>query len=168
MLHVMHPREATAEDLPLLAAALAEAAAWREGVHAPVADIIAPVSVARYVKGWPRPGDAGVVLDGVGASWWRLFTAEAPGYGFVAEDVGELTLGVLPHARGQGAGTALLLALVDNARQQGMRGLSLSVERDNPAVALYRRVGFLPVQDTGGALTMVLWLDTDHAPPSPA
>lgn len=37
-----------------------------------------------------------------------------------------------------------------------MGALSLSVERDNPAAALYRRFGFAPVAIVGGADTMVL------------
>ncbi|MEV6413959.1 hypothetical protein [Kribbella sp. NPDC051718] len=36
----------------------------------------------RYVDGWPRPGDIGVVAeDGqpIGAAWARLLTADRPG-----------------------------------------------------------------------------------------
>ena len=39
-------------------------------------------------------------------------------------------------------GRALLEALLTTARAQGYRALSLSVDRENPALRLYERVGF--------------------------
>lgn len=36
---------------------------------------------------------------------------------------------------------------------QGIKRLSLSVERDNPATALYQRLGFRPLDRGGSALT---------------
>lgn len=91
--------------------------------------------VAHYATGWMRPGDAGVValLDdrAVGAAWWRTFSADDPGYGYVDAAVPEIGLGVLPAARGRGAGTTLLDALVARAREERLPGLSLSVEDGN-------------------------------------
>jgi ribosomal protein S18 acetylase RimI-like enzyme len=82
----------------------------------------------------------------VGAAWVRL----APGgYGFVAPDVPELTIGVLPAARRRGVATALLTRLVEEVGT-----LSLSVEADNPARILYERLGFAVVSEDEGALTM--------------
>ncbi len=103
--------------------------------------------VRRYLDGWGRPGDAGVIAvseDGqpLGAAWYRLFPAEAPGWGFVAADVPELSIGVTAAARGRGVGRELLDALLKLAREQGYRALSLSVDRQNPARRLYERVGF--------------------------
>jgi GNAT superfamily N-acetyltransferase len=101
----------------------------------------------RHLSGWGRPGDAGVVAiseDGqrLGAAWYRLFPIEDPGWGFVAPDVPELGIGVVAAARGRGVGGALLAALLELAREQGHRTLSLSVDRENPARRLYERVGF--------------------------
>jgi GNAT superfamily N-acetyltransferase len=103
--------------------------------------------VRRYLNGWGRPGDAGVVAvseDGqrLGAAWYRLFPVDEPGWGFVAADVPELSIGVVGAARGRGVGGALLAALLELAREQGHRTLSLSVDRQNPARRLYERVGF--------------------------
>ena len=103
--------------------------------------------VRRYLDGWGRPGDAGVIaLDAsgqrLGAAWYRLFPADAPGYGFVASDVPEISIGVAARARRRGVGGALLDALVAMARAQGHRALSLSVDRRNPAQRLYARYGF--------------------------
>ena len=103
--------------------------------------------VRHYLDGWGRPGDAGVVAvasDGqrLGAAWYRLFPAEDPGWGFVAPDVPELSIGVATEAQGKGVGSALLDALLTLAREQGYRALSLSVDRRNPARRLYERQGF--------------------------
>lgn len=90
----------------------------------------------------------------LGAAWYRRFSAEVPGYGFIDADTPELAIGVVAVARGQGVGSALLVALVDAARHDGYRALSLSVERTNPALRLYQRLGFVPVGTNGDAWTM--------------
>src|SRR3954464_257680 len=63
--------------------------------------------VARYVNNWGRPGDAGLIAweaGPVGAAWYRLFPASAPGFGFVDEQTPELTIAVVPSRRGGGGG----------------------------------------------------------------
>jgi GNAT superfamily N-acetyltransferase len=104
-------------------------------------------AVSKYLDGWGRSGDAAVIAvaargDGLGAAWYRLFPADAGSYGFVAPDIPELTIGVAAPARGRGVGTALLRALLDTAHTQGYARMSLSVDRANPARALYERLGF--------------------------
>ena len=113
------------------------------------------------MSGWGRPGDAGVIGEDdrpVGAAWLRLFPSDDPGYGFVAADVPELSIAVASESRGRGVGGRLLDALVDVARDEGHRAVSLSVEPDNPARRLYQRAGFVRVADDGGAWTMLLEL----------
>ena len=60
-----------------------------------------------------------------------------------------LALSVLPPYRGQGIGTALLQALLQQVRQNGYRGMVLSVQRANPAVRLYQRMNFEIVAEKG-------------------
>lgn len=71
----------------------------------------------------------------VGARWARPPPADHPGYGYVAPDVPELTLGVLPAHRRRGVGGALLDAVVAAGRERGLARLSLSVEDGNGVVA---------------------------------
>ena len=136
---------------------------WRDD-GAWTADIVLSTpAVAHYIDGWMRDGDAGVIAEGggfaEGAAWWRTFAAPDCGYGYVADDVPEIGLAVLESARGRGVGSALLGALVANARALGMRGLSLSVEDGNDAARrLYERAGFEVCGRDGNSDTMVLWL----------
>jgi len=155
------------DDLSFLWDMLWEAAAVDAGtrVRGKDAALAAPWN-RKYLDGWGRAGDAGVVaLDDagpyLGAAWYRLFPAEAHSYGFVASDIPELSIGVVSTARGQGVGGALLQALLDEAGAQGYAALSLSVDRQNPARALYERHGFRdagvsPPGDT--SVTMVVML----------
>ncbi len=57
-----------------------------------------------------------------------------------------VTLAVNPARWGQGTGTALLTALVDEARKRGYEEVLLEVREDNPrARRLYLRHGFTEV-----------------------
>jgi GNAT superfamily N-acetyltransferase len=113
--------------------------------------------VYRYVANWGRRGDAGVLaLEGphaYGAAWFRLFTEDEPGFGFVDEQTPELTIAVVPSRRGKGAGAELLMALLERARADGYGAVSLSTAR--PQAAFYERYGFETVGETPQAVTML-------------
>ena len=122
-------------------------------------------SVQRYVMSWGRSGDAAVIAydeaGNVGAAWYRLFKEKEPGYGFVDEQTPELSIAVVPSSRGKGYGDELLGALLEQARKDGFRQISLSVEPDNPALRLYERYGFEKVGESGGSWTMLAKLGED-------
>lgn len=159
-------RQAAPQDVPFLLRVLALAADWQQGVEPrAVADVLAAPDLAHYV---PDLGarDRGLVLqdeerDDVGAVWWRFFEAVDPGYGFVAPDVPEVTVGLLPASRGRGLGSRLLGELIALARIEGLTALSLSVEPENFAARLYRNLGFVQVGTNGGSETMLLPLGDD-------
>ena len=103
--------------------------------------VLSAPATAHYIAGWPRDTDLGVMAEAdgepVGAAWLRFLPAADPGYGFVAPDVPELTIGVARDWRGRGVGRALLRDLAGQARSAGIRRISLSVERKNFAQQLY-------------------------------
>lgn len=141
-------------DVPFLRDMLRHAYYWRWGAPDTV-----DLPVRRYVDRWGRRGDRGVIAldDGmpVGAAWYRLFSKADAGYGFVDESIPELSIAVVPSRRGKGLGKDLLVALMERARKDGFSQVSLSVERDNPALRLYERHGFRTVGEVGDAYTMV-------------
>jgi ribosomal protein S18 acetylase RimI-like enzyme len=150
-------------DPAFLVEMLYEAVNWLDdgAEERPAMDaVLAVPENARYVDGWGRPGDVALFAldprdEPIGAAWYRSFSAAAPGYGFVAADVPELSIAVYPEFRGQHVGTLLLGALVARAEREGVRALSLSVNRNNPAKRLYVRLGFEVVAETPDALTML-------------
>jgi ribosomal protein S18 acetylase RimI-like enzyme len=138
---------------------LVEAASWRPAPRKlSVSEAVANLSLARYVEGWGREGDRGLIaeVDGaaVGASWWRFFSQRDHGYGFIEPAIPELSIAVVEEMRGRGVGTALLEALINQARLDRVPALSLSVEVDNAALRLYDRLGFTRVACVDDAWTM--------------
>lgn len=162
-------RPATADDVDLLTDMTLEAFNWDpERPAVTMSQLRADPALRRYVQGWPTAGEQGTVAetaDGepIGAAWWRYFPVDAPGYGFVAEDVPELSLAVASGWRGRGVGRALLRALIEQARGAGLARVSLSVERSNHAAGMYASEGFEVVDGDENADTMVKDL---HAGPS--
>lgn len=74
-------------------------------------------------------------------------------------------LALLPEARGAGVGTAVLIALQAEARSAG-RPLCLQVIVDNPAVRLYRRLGFEVTGANGLHLAMTWRPNVAELPPA--
>jgi ribosomal protein S18 acetylase RimI-like enzyme len=151
-------RPATSADLSFLWEMLFESAfttdearaAWR-------ADPQRPQELVKYLDGWGRAGDAGVVaedVDGapVGAAWYRLFGAADRGDGVLGlRDGPELAIAVAPGHRGRGIGGDLLTSLARRAADAGYARLLLSVDPENGrARRLYERAGFVYV-DTDDA-----------------
>jgi ribosomal protein S18 acetylase RimI-like enzyme len=161
-------RAAGPGDEPFLRKMMYEAAAWNpDWPHEEVIEALSNPILARYVDGWRRPGDAGVIAEregeAIGAAWYRLFTADTPGYGFVDERTPELGLAVVPLYRRQGVGTALLEALIERAREDGYPAVSLSVAPSNRSRLMYERVGFVKVGELGESWTMRRDLAAGHA-----
>lgn len=78
---------------------------------------------------------AGVV---VGVCWART-TDE---YGHIDETTPSLSISLLGDFRGRGLGTELLQRMIDELFQSGYARASLSVQKENPALYLYQRMGF--------------------------
>lgn len=64
-----------------------------------------------------------------------------------------LDIALLPQFRGAGTGTKLLMELREEARVEG-KVLTIHVEKFNPALRLYERLGFQQKQDKGVYLLM--------------
>jgi ribosomal protein S18 acetylase RimI-like enzyme len=69
-----------------------------------------------------------------------------------AAEIRIMDIAFLPAFRGRGLGTALLAELQERGRASG-RTVTIHVERDNPALRLYQRLGFEIAGDVG-----VYWL----------
>lgn len=144
-----------------MACMLREAAVWRpESPRPELHDLLANPHVGHYITGWPRRDDFGVIAHDdrqlLGAAWCRRFQADDPGYGYLADDIPEITIATAAAYRGRGVGTAVLTALIEEARARRCPAVCLSVEQDNPATRLYARLGFVVAGVVGNAWTMIL------------
>ncbi len=95
---------------------------------------------AHYAQHYPGMTRDVVVVDGVDAGQLLVDRWE--------REIRIVDVALLPEHRGGGAGTELLMALMEEARAAG-KALSIHVERMNPALRLYERLGFAPVADEG-------------------
>jgi len=64
----------------------------------------------------------------------------------------------LPERRGRGLGEALLRDLMDEAAAAG-KDVSIHVEKLNPAMRLYRRLGFA-IEEDKGVYDLMRWTQT--------
>jgi len=154
-------RAAEEKDIPFLWDMLFESLYVKQGEKPFERSILEEPSIRKYVEGWGREGDFGVIAenpDGVpiGSATARIFPESDRGYGYVAPDVPELGMALREASRGKGIGSALMSGLLDGLRERGVKRASLSVDPDNAAaVKLYRRFGFQEVGWEGTSMTMV-------------
>lgn len=80
------------------------------------------------------------VVDGkvVGACWVRT-TDE---YGHIDDETPSFSVSLYAQYRGRGIGGAMMRQMLDELRRAGYSCASLSVQKENPAVRLYERLGF--------------------------
>lgn len=65
-----------------------------------------------------------------------------------AEEIRLIDIALLPEHRGRGLGGRLMRGLLAEAEAVG-KSVTIHVERYNPALRLYERLGFRPVEDQG-------------------
>lgn len=154
----MDLRPITTDDYDFLLRMVVETINWKPGRSADLDEVFSDERMARYVVGWGRSGDGGIIaeLEGhpVGAVWWRYHTAAEPCYGYVADDVPELAIALTEDARGHGLGRKLIGAAKAELSKTAAR-VSLSVEGDNFAQKLYESEGFVVVDSFDNDITMV-------------
>ncbi len=147
----MHPAE-----FPLLEDFLYEAVFQKPGNEPLPRSIIRRPELRPYVEEFGHcSGDVCLCAESdgrvIGAAWARLMQ----GFGHADDKTPELAMAVLAPHRGKGIGTLLLRALMSRLQQDGFCALSLSVQKDNPAVHLYQKAGFQFLREDEEELVMV-------------
>jgi GNAT superfamily N-acetyltransferase len=155
-------RDATAGDQLFLLDMLVEAANWTGDRQLDRETVRGRPDLFHYLADWPADGEIGQIAGAddhpIGACWLRYFTSEDPGYGYVSDDIPELSLAVTAAWRGQGVGRLLLRKTADRAARVGIARISLSVERANRAHHLYESEGYQVVERGPYADTMLVVL----------
>jgi GNAT superfamily N-acetyltransferase len=162
-------RELTSADVPFLRRMLCTALFWRRK-WLPDWVALRLRQVAIYHEHWGRPGDTGFVAeeDGtpIGAVWYRFFTEDEHGEGYVDAQTPELAIAVVKGRRGRRVGSRLFEAIHEQARRDGVRRISLSVDSDNPAKRLYAALGYVDYDPPDENGRMILEL-AEPAPSTP-
>ena len=135
-------------DYPCLPEFCYQAIFVPEDVEPPPRSIVNKPELLIYIEGYGSVrGDLGVVaeLNGqvVGAAWTRI----VPAFGHVDSETPELAISILPEFRGFGIGAKLMKKLFVALRENGYAQTSLSVQKENPAVRFYQRLGYRVADD---------------------
>jgi ribosomal protein S18 acetylase RimI-like enzyme len=121
--------------------------------------IVFEPQLSKYIDNFGQKGDFAFVIvvenELVGAIWARLFPECIRGYGFFDEATPELSMAVKENYRNRGFGTRLLKKLLEALKINGFEKVSLSVDKRNRALDLYRRIGFETVSEQKTSLTML-------------
>ncbi|MCL2224245.1 MAG: GNAT family N-acetyltransferase [Defluviitaleaceae bacterium] len=137
-------REMTEAEYPLLEDFIYTAIYIPSGEELPPREVIFDPEIYIYVDGFgSKTGDHGVVAEQngklVGAAWTRII----PAYGHLDESTPELAISVLSEFRGQNIGTLMMTKLFELLSAMGYTRTSLSVQKNNPAVSFYQRLGYV-------------------------
>ena len=140
-------RPVTPEDDPFLAGLYASTRAeelavtgWSEEDKALFCRRQFDAQTAHYRANYP--GASLQVIERTGEPIGRLYVARWE------REMRIMDIALLPQHRGSGIGTTLLSELQGEARSAG-KSLTIHVERFNPALRLYERLGFKMVEDKG-------------------
>lgn len=151
--------QATVADNAFMEKILLEAAA-ASGYFITAEQLDEHPDTARYVRGWPRDREVGVVARTdqgipIGVAWICLFSPlEEKGPDGLTPP--ELTVGVLAQYRSLGLGGELLHKVYELAKQRGWQQLSLGVHKDNHAARrLYDRHGWVSKKIFGDYILMI-------------
>ncbi len=149
-------RELKEAEYPVLKDFLYEAIFIPPGVKKPPKSIVDLPELRIYIDNFGKQrGDGALCAEVkgkiVGAVWMRIMDD----YGHVDDETPSLAISLFEEYRGQGIGTALLYKMLEFAKAKGFKQLSLSVQKSNYALALYKKAGFEILEDKDEEYIMI-------------
>ncbi len=157
-------RKSEKSDILFLIKMLYEGVYWRainNGNNPVFEEGIAAPGVSNALDDWgERCGDTAVValVDAIptGAAWFRFYTDDNNIRGYVKSTIPALVMAVHRDYRRQGIGEKMIKWLIDHASKHGIQKISLMVSKDNHALSLYRKCGFLEYADKEDSLIICM------------
>lgn len=149
-------REMKQAEYPLLNDFLYEAIFIPEGVEAPPRSIISSPELQVYVADFgEQKHDRALLAETdekvVGAVWVRIMND----YGHIDNRTPSLAISLYKEYRGLGIGTALMKEMLSTLKHAGYKQTSLSVQKANYAVNMYRNLGYEIVKENVEEYIMV-------------
>jgi len=154
-------RDIRQEEIPVLEDFLYEAIFIPEGVPAPPRSIIENDDLQVYVRDFGKlPDDRCLIaeVEGkiIGAAWTRIMDD----YGHIDNQTPSLAISLYKEYRGMGIGIEMLHRLLERLRADGYQCVSLSVQKANYALRMYRKAGFEVISDRGDEVLMLCQLES--------
>lgn len=149
-------RELKQDGNKVLDTFLYEAIFIPEGVSAPPKDIINQPDLQVYVKDFGKnKGDLCLVAQVgdkiVGAVWVRIMND----YGHIDNETPSFAISLLKKYRNYGIGTELMKQMLTKLKLEGYKQVSLSVQKMNYAVRMYRKIGFEIIDENDEEYIMI-------------
>jgi len=152
-------RKMRKKEHTLLNEFLYEAIFVPEGVKAPSKSIINSTELQVYIADFGKYADdicflAEVNKKVIGAVWVRVMND----YGHIEDGVPSFAISLYKDYRGYGIGTALMKKILFELQQRGYKKASLSVQKANYAVKMYKNIGFEIIAENKDEYIMVYYL----------
>ncbi len=148
-------REIKESEYPILSDFLYEAIFIPEGMEKPPKSIMEQPELQIYVADFGKEDDWCLVAETkekiVGAVWVRIMND----YGHVDDETPSFAISLYKEYRHLGIGMALMRAMLQLLKDKGYKQTSLSVQKANYAVKLYRKVGFEVVDENEEEYIMI-------------
>lgn len=116
-----------------------------------------------FIKDFGKLDDYCLVAEAdnkiIGAVWSRVLFGEIKGYGNIDSTTPELAISIYKQYRNKGIGTELMKGILKLLKEKGYKRVSLSVQKDNYAVKIYKAVGFKTFKETEEEYIMVCSLN---------
>ena len=141
-------REINEEEIKLLDRFLYLAIYVHKGEVPPPFGIIYKPELQVYVKNLGKEDDDHILIAEaddkiVGAVWVRIMDD----YGHIDDETPSLIISVEKEYRGKGIGRSLLSSMLSLLSRCGYKAVSLSCQKENYAVSLYKSLGFEIIKD---------------------
>ena len=148
-------REIRKNEYPILSEFLYEAIFIPEGMDKPPKSIIKQPEMQVYIEDFGKEDDwcfvAEIKEKIVGAVWVRIMND----YGHIDDETPSFAMSLYEEYRDLGIGTALMGVMLQFLREKGYKQASLSVQKANYAVRMYRKAGFEVINENEEEYIMV-------------
>ena len=148
-------REIRENEYCILSEFLYEAIFIPEGTEKPPKSIIEQPELQVYIADFGKSDDWCLVAEVkekiVGAVWVRIMND----YGHIDDETPSFAISLYEEYRNLGIGTALMGVMLQFLREKGYKQASLSVQKANYAVRMYRKAGFEVINENEEEYIMV-------------
>lgn len=148
-------REIKKQEYNLLDDFLYEAIFIPEGIEVPSKEITNQPDLQIYIADFGKQNDNCLVAECngkiVGAVWTRIIND----YGHIDNETPSLAISLFKEYRSLGIGTALMNRMIELLKSKGYKRVSLSVQKENYAYNLYKKVGFEIIKENDEDFIMV-------------